>query len=119
MAEAVFYPRAQAAIDRGSHSPFDLYGYLGQTFAEVEDSDAPTLINYLHESYRHGGGWHDFEGFTLHGFDSESPTLRYPGDPPTEAVCYWQIGNLRAILFDHAWVAVAESDNQFRVCRMD
>jgi hypothetical protein len=119
MAEVHFYPRAQAAIDRGTHHPFDLYGLLGQTLDAVQNGDEPTIINYLDASYRHGGGWFDFNGFTLHDWNSDHPTLRYPDDPNTEAVCYWQVGSTRVILFDHAWVAVAKSNKDFRVSRMD
>lgn len=119
MNQAIFYPRAQSYLDRGLRSPFDLYGYLGQTMAGLEDGDEPTIVNYLDASYRHGGGWHDFEGFKLTGWDSDHPRLHYPEDPPTDAVCYWKVGNSRIILFDHAWVVVAKSDTDFRVARMD
>jgi hypothetical protein len=120
MAQVHFYPRAQAALDRRSHEPFDLYGLLGATLDAVRDEISPELlVAYLDQSYRHGGGWHDFAGFTLNNFDSDHPTLTYPGDPPTEAVCYWQVGEARVILFDHAWVAVATSNDSFRVARMD
>ena len=120
MAEVHFYPRAQAALDRGSHSPFDLYGLLGPTMGAIpEGADEDRIIPYLDRSYKHGGGWHDFEHFTLHNFDSETPQLHYPGDPPTDAVCSWQVGNTKIILFDHAWVAVAKSNEDFRVARMD
>ena len=123
MSKVHFYPRAQGAIDRGTHSPFDLFGYLGETMSripeEMTDAQESQIIPFLDASYKHGGGWHDFQGFTLRGWDSQSPTLHYPGDPPTEAVCYWKAGNARIILFDHAWVAVAKSNEDFRICRMD
>ncbi len=119
MAEAIFYPRAQEAIERGTHHPFDLYGYLGETLAAIRVVDEPIIVELLDYSYKHGGGWNDFNGFTLHGWDTDHPKLRYPDDPMTEAVCYWQVGATRVILFDHAWVAVAKSNTDFRVARMD
>lgn len=110
-----FYPRAQNAIDRGSHSPFDLVGYIPMGLNADDPRDA---VTQLHDSYGHGGGWNDFEGFDFR--DSETnPRLIYSGDPPTDAVAFWKIRDERIILFDHAWVAVVQSDGSFRVARMD
>jgi hypothetical protein len=110
-----FYPRAQAAIDRGSHNPFDLVGLTPQFLSEADPADA---VTQLHNHYGHGGGWHDFNGFTLIEVDG-LPQLTYPSDPPTEAIAYWQLRDEKIILFDHAWMAVVQPDQTFRVARMD
>lgn len=110
----IFYPRAQRAIDNGSRSPDDLTGYLPMFISESSSMSAVEQLNY---HYSHGGGWHDFEGFTLH--DGDEPKLLYPGDPPTLAVCQWKLRDERIILFDHAWVAVVQPDGSYRISRMD
>lgn len=115
MLSPTFYPRAQAAIDRGTHNPVDLVGYIPFGLSQNNPADA---VSQLHASYTHGGGWHDFNSFTFKD-DETNPQLLYPGDPPTDAVAFWQIRDERIILFDHAWVAVVQLDKTFRVARMD
>lgn len=114
MPTTVFFPRATAAIARGTHSEFDLVGLTPAFLNETSDDDAVTQLN---RHYAHGGGWHDFEGFSFK--DGDEPQLLYPGDPPMEAVAMWKLRDERIILFDHAWVAVVQPDNSFRVARMD
>lgn len=109
-----FYPRAQAALATGRVESFDLVGLTPAFISEFSDDDAVTQLDH---NYRHGGGWHDFQGFTF--VDGEEPKLTYPGDPPTQAVAWWQLRDERIILFDHAWVAVVQPDGSFRVARMD
>jgi hypothetical protein len=112
--ETKFYPRAEKAIRYGARDPFDLVGYT-PTFLDPSDPD--DAVAQLHKNYAHGGGWHEFEGFTF--VDGDEPKLMYPGDPPTLPVAWWQLRDERIILFDHAWVAVVQPDGSFRVSRMD
>lgn len=114
MLKTNFYPRAQAALDAGRVSEFDL---VGLTPDFLDPNDPTEAQQQLHRNYAHGGGWHDMTGFTF--VDGDEPKLTYPGDPPTEAVAWWQLRKERIILFDHAWVAVVQPDGAFRVARMD
>jgi hypothetical protein len=107
------FPRAEAAIRRG-YREFDLVGYTPMFLDESDPADARTQLD---RNYAHGGGWHDFSGFTF--VDGDAPVLTYPGDPPTEAVAEWRLRDERVILFDHAWVAVVQPDGSIRVARMD
>lgn len=110
-----FYPRAQKALDTGRVDPFDLVGLTPQFLSEHNPQDA---VTQLHSNYGDGGGWNDIKGFTLDDNPS-APRLNYPGDPPTEAVAFWKLRDERIILFDHAWVAVVQTDGTFRVSRID
>lgn len=111
-----FYPRAQEALNRHKNlTEFDLVGLMPDFLSEFSSDDA---VTQLHRNYTHGGGWHDFNGFTLDN-DPEAPRLNYPGDPPTEAIAYWSLRDELIILFDHAWVAVVQKDGSFRVAIMD
>ena len=115
MIEPTFYDRATEWMGKTGASAFDLVGLTPQFLSEDDPDDAVTQLN---KHYGHGGGWRDFNGFTLK--DSETaPQLTYPGDPPTDAVAHWKLRDERIILFDHAWVAVVQKDGSFRVARMD
>ena len=116
MLNPTFYPRAQVAINNGRVDPADLVGFLPMMLDPENPNEA---VDQLHDNYAHGGGWHDFEGFQFDYTDPTAPRLLYPGDPPTEAVCYWELRDETIILFDHAWVAVVQPDGSFRVSRMD
>jgi hypothetical protein len=115
MIRTVFYERAQKVLETGRVDPFDLVGLTPQFLSVNDERDAVTQLD---SNYRHGGGWQDFNGFTLDD-DPIAPRLNYPSDPPTEAVAYWELRDERIILFDHAWVAVVQPDGSFRVARMD
>lgn len=115
MIRPTFYPRAQEWMQRSGYSEFDI---VGLTPAFLSEDDPDDAVTQLDKHYSHGGGWHDFDGFELH--DSETaPQLRYPEDPPTDAVAHWKLRDERIILFDHAWVAVIQPDGSMRVSRMD
>lgn len=118
MAETIFYHRAKRAIETGLRNPFDLTGFIPSWLNESSKSGA---VEQIDKNYSHGGGWRDFNGFTLKGeIDSEvGPLLLYPGDPPTAAVCHWKVGDEQVVLFDHAWVAVVQPDGSHRIARID
>jgi len=117
MIEPTYYPRAQQAFARNPRlTDLDLVGYTPQFLDSSNPDDA---VAQLHTNYGHGGGWHDMRGFTLDESNPDAPLLRYPDDPPTEAVAYWKLRDERIILFDHAWVAVVQPGGSFRVSRMD
>lgn len=109
------YPVALAAVESGRCSAFDIVGITPQFLSENDPADAVTQLN---EGYRHGGGWHDFNGFELVEVDG-IPELHYPDDPPTRAFAFWQLRDEKIVLFEHAWVAVIQPDQNFRVARMD
>lgn len=116
MIKPVFYERAQGAIDRGHCKPSDLVGIIPLMLSVDNPNEA---VDQLNDGYSHGGGWRDFEGFQFDYSDPSKPRLLYPGDPPTEAVAYWELRDEHIILFDHAWVAVVQPNGDFRVARMD
>lgn len=60
------------------------------------------------------GGWNPMPKFTLKGH-----VLRYPQDPPYHAVAKIDLRNETILIFDHAIVAIVQSDGRFEACRMD
>lgn len=114
MLQPNFYPRATEWMKRKGYSAFDMVGFTPEFLSTDDPDDAVTQLD---KHYGHGGGWHDFSGFTFN--DGAEPTLTYPGDPPTLAVAWWKLRDERVILFDSAWVAVVQPDGSFRISRMD
>lgn len=73
------------------------------------------IIPHLDKSYRHGGGWYDFTGFTV----NPDGSLSYPGDPDLYPLVEVQHGQETFRMYPHAWVAVTQADGKTRICRMD
>tara|TARA_R110000868_G_scaffold76760_5_gene220444 strand:- start:2532 stop:2834 length:303 start_codon:yes stop_codon:yes gene_type:complete len=90
-------------------------GLLPTFLTEHCPDDAVTQFNH---AYAHGGGWRDFNGFTL-VIVGNLAKLRYSGDPDLTSVSYVKLRDERIWVFPHSWVLVAQPDNSFRVCRMD
>lgn len=92
-------------------------GSLPQFFDETDKRGA---VAQAHSNYAHGGGWQDFQGFTLKGaFKEGAAQLNYPDDPPTREISRAKLRDELVIMFEHAWVAVVQLDGTFRVARMD
>lgn len=82
-----------------------------------------TISEQVNARYSHGGGWKNFEGFTLEYSteDMFAPKLTYPGDPPIEicAISACSSGEL-CILFEEAWVAAINPKTAtYEIARMD
>jgi hypothetical protein len=62
------------------------------------------------------GGWTPFSGHTMNPI---TLNLLYPEDPPTKPLAIAKLREEVIIVYEHAWVAIVQSDRQFEVCRMD
>jgi hypothetical protein len=110
-----FTPIVVAHMEQNGLSADDILGLLPSM---LNESNPAPAVEQLDHNYQHGGGWHDFKGFTLGGHDGR-PTLRYPGDPPMRAIAETKLRDERIILFMGSWVAVVQADGSMRVSRMD
>lgn len=90
--------------------PEDYIGIISQMLVD----DRP-VREQLNEGYAHGGGWQPFDGFTM----DEGARLCFPGDPPQSPRVWTTYNGERIIFYDHAWVAILQSDGSFEVARMD
>lgn len=88
----------------------------GMVTAMLDPNDPRSTIQQLDEGYRHGGGWHHFDGFEL---DMDNYNLTYPGDPPYRPIEATQLRDDLIILYPHAWFLVLHPDKTWQVCRMD
>lgn len=97
----------------------DALGLLPMMLNPMDVHDAVTQFD---RNYAHGGGWHDFEGFTLNKRDSDNPLmwwLEYDGDPPMTAIAHTKLHDEIVVLFKHSWVLVLQPNGVYRVARMD
>lgn len=86
----------------------------------LSKEDPRSAVAQLDHHYQHGGGWCEFKGFTLKkGADDDQYYIFYPGDPPYLEVSRTQLREETVVLFQSAWVAVIQSDGNFKVARMD
>lgn len=72
----------------------------------------------LHAHYAHGGGWHPFDGFELHG-EGVNMELRYPGDRPMRVLGFTKLRSETIAVFEYSWVAVIAADGSYEIARMD
>lgn len=93
---------------------------LGNLPGFLFNGDQRPAVEQIHERYAFGGGWQDFEGFSLvkKSTDPIDWRLAYPGDPDMRAVGYCRLRDEVVVLFECSWVAVVEGD-EFRVARLD
>jgi len=101
---------------RKNHSPEEL-GILPQFINELDTRDA---VSQIDTAYSRGGGWMDFEGFTLkHHADLLPSSITYPDDPPYFEIARAKLRDETILFFPHAWVVVVQLDGTFRVARID
>jgi len=96
----------------------EAWGYIPEFLNEDDPRPAQEQI---HSNYAHGGGWHDFEGFTL-DFDREKlsrATLSYPGDPSYHLRGWTLLRDELILLFPHSWVVIVQPDDTWRCARLD
>ena len=87
----------------------------------LDRDDPRPAREQIHESYAHGGGWHEFTGFTPH-IDWADPLksyLSYPDDPPMRAIAFALFGEELVLLFQHSWCAIVQPDLSTDVARLD
>lgn len=85
----------------------------------LSEDDPRPAVDQIHAAYGHGGGWNDFEGFTLSGGAKIGYYLSYPGDPPMHELSRATLHDEILVLFQHSWFAVIQADGSFRVARID
>lgn len=90
----------------------DHLGYLPDIILE---EDPRPVKEQLEDRYRHGGGWRPNNGFKL----LANNTLAYPGDPPFKPLATAQLRDEMLLFYDHALLAVVQSDRSFAVTRVD
>jgi hypothetical protein len=81
--------------------------------------DKRGAVEQLDAAYAHGGGWHDFKGFSLNRHADGSYGLAYPGDPEMRERSRTQLRGETIILFECDWVVVEQQNGSFRAARMD
>jgi hypothetical protein len=90
---------------------FEMLGYI-PTFLSVDDS-RPAAAQ-IQSNYPFGD-WSPFPGFTL----LATGNLKYPGDPPTQALWETKLREELITFYQHAWLRITQPDGTWEVCRLD
>lgn len=98
----IMHPRANA----------EMLGFI-PTF--LSERDPRPAAEQFDDAYRHGGGWHPFEGFKM----LPDGSLKYPGDPAYQILAQAKLRDETISIYEHAWVAIVQKDGSFQVSRMD
>jgi len=81
----------------------------------LSEDDPASAKEQIDKNYRHGGGWHTFNGFKRLG----AIELQYHGDPPLVALAQTMLRKERIVFYQHSWVAIFQPDGTFEVARVD
>jgi hypothetical protein len=88
---------------------------LGYIPGWIHEDDSRPIKEQIDNNYRHGGGWYNFQGFTM----AENGNLHYPGDPPTLLLFEAKLRDETIRFYQHSWVAIVQKDGSFEVARID
>ena len=83
----------------------------------VTPAASPSMVDEIHNNYGHGGGWRDFEGFTV---DRSTGAMMYPDDPVQYPIAQ-MVGHSEVLwLYTSSWVTVMDrATGQCRTARID
>src|SRR5262245_21023518 len=81
----------------------------------VRDTDPRPAREQFDTSYKHGGGWDPFQGFTM----DPDGTLHYPGDRALSPIASTSLRDEDIFVYEYGWVAIRQKDGSFQTCRMD
>lgn len=94
----------------------EVVGFIPQFLSEEDERSA---VEQIDAHYQHGGGWSDFEGFSLGQLSDGSYALYYPEDPPMEELSRAQLRDETIVFFQCSWLAVIQPDGSYRISRCD
>lgn len=95
-----------------------LWGII-PSFINPYKTDTP-MWQEVDLNYAHGGGWRDFEGFTVSQTENDTYQLEYAGDPPLPELGRITRGTEVLAIFDHAWCLWADTESgETKVARID
>ena len=87
----------------------------------ISSVDPRPLIEQIDDAYAHGGGWNEFDGFTL---DRTSGNvfewfLTYPGDPPLYPLAACKVRDEVLLFWPFAWVTICTKEGGFNCAKID
>jgi hypothetical protein len=90
----------------------DVWGFI-PSFLDADDP-RPAREQF---NERYIGGWRPAPPRL--GFDFDTVTLTYPGDPPMKPISAMQFRTEWVLLFPSSWVLILQRDGSWEVARMD
>lgn len=89
-------------------------GLFGAVPTWIDPKDPIHLKDQIHRNYLHGGGWNEFEGFSVYVDYQGYLNIKYPGDPAYREIGRGMINHCGKIaviaFFRHSWVAILGED---------
>jgi hypothetical protein len=98
---------------RDQRAAFRLQDILGFIPSFLDENDPRPAREQFNEAYV--SGWSSFKGFTMR----PDGDLEYPGDPPTRLLAWTKLHDETIRVYEHAWVAIVQSDGSYEISRMD
>jgi hypothetical protein len=95
--------------------PQQMWDALGYIPDFLDINNPKTAIEQFDIAYKHGGGWSNFQGFTL----LDNMRIRYPGDNPLKPFAMATFRDQEIYVYPGPWVMVKSSDGSFQISRMD
>lgn len=90
--------------------------HLGLIPEWLDDNNPQSAKEQIDQNYQHGGGWRSFKGFKM---NEATKALSYPGDPPMKPLAQAELRGELVLFYEHAWVAIVQTDGTFDVARID
>lgn len=94
----------------------EAFGYILDMIMPTDDVP---LWEQIHNGYAHGGGWHDFDGFSVID-EGDERKLRYPGDPDFKELARITVNDDEELsIFDYSWVLWRKKGHADKIARID
>jgi len=94
---------------------------LGMIPAWIDPNQEDPLWYQVHENYAHGGGWRDYDGFTVErGSGGRRYVLSHAGDPDMREIARLQTASEVLVMFPYSWVLWQNlDDGETKIARID
>lgn len=91
---------------------------LGSIPAFVADrEDGESLVDCIDRNYQHGGGWHDFNKFSVDAFNGQ---MEYLDDPVMHPIAMYETADEVLWMYPYGWVTVLDKSTfNTRTARID
>lgn len=98
-----------------SLSPYFQQEDLGLIPFFLSNLDLRSAKEQIEANYAHGGGWNPQTEFEM----ISGNRLKYPGDPIMKPLAKAQLREETIFFYEHAYLAIVQTDGSFEAARVD
>lgn len=84
-----------------AYENLNAFGLIPMMLNPASDEE---MWKQIDRNYAHGGGWRDYDGFTVVKQDNGKYHLQHSGDPDLKEIGRIRFGSQMIVLFDYSWV---------------